>query len=452
MTCHEAGRLDEAQALYRGILARESDHAESLHLLGLITAQNGDPEEGAALIRHAMALTPGRGPHHNNLALAYHLLGRDEDAVREYRTAAALLPGSAEIQNNLATILRDLGRRDEALAHYRRAAERAPESADIWYNLANALADASAAAEEVESCFRHAVKLRPDFAKAYGNYGRWLLTRGHWALASTLLTQATRLAPAHAPAWSNLGIALQELGRTAAAEACYRRAARLDRGLADAQYNLGCLLHGQGRTDDAVACQLAALAADPGHGRARLAFAMAQLPILYHTQIEVDARRRRYGAALQALAAAEPAPEQARALADAIGSTQPTFLPYQGEDDRTLQSLYGTFACRVLAATAPALPPPPRPAPGARIRLGIVSGFFCDHTIFKLFLEGWLTQLDRDRFRGDRLPHRPDRGYPDGTGGVLVRPVRPRPDLGHRVAVGDRRRRAACGALPRNRP
>jgi predicted O-linked N-acetylglucosamine transferase (SPINDLY family) len=35
---------------------------------------------------------------------------------------------------------------------------------------------------------------------------------------------------------------------------------------------------------------------------------------------------------------------------------------------------------------------------GQRIRLGIVSGFFCDHTLFKLFLEGWLTRLDRSRF------------------------------------------------------
>ena len=38
------------------------------------------------------------------------------------------------------------------------------------------------------------------------------------------------------------------------------------------------------------------------------------------------------------------------------------------------------------------------PAQGERIRLGIVSGFFCDHTLFKLFLEAWLTKLDRARF------------------------------------------------------
>ena len=123
---HEAGRIEQAQALYRGILARDPDDADSLHLLGLITAERGNPAAGAALIQRAMAIAPGRAPYHNNLALSYRLLGRGEDAVREYRTAVALRPQSAEIHNNLATTLRDLGRHEEALAHYRQAAEHAP--------------------------------------------------------------------------------------------------------------------------------------------------------------------------------------------------------------------------------------------------------------------------------------------------------------------------------------
>jgi predicted O-linked N-acetylglucosamine transferase (SPINDLY family) len=83
-------------------------------------------------------------------------------------------------------------------------------------------------------------------------------------------------------------------------------------------------------------------------------------------------------------------------VADAIGRSQPFFLPYQGQDDRALQALYGRFACDVLAE--PPVHLARTPADGERIRLGIVSGFFCDHTLWKLFLEGWLTQIDRGRF------------------------------------------------------
>jgi len=394
---HAAGRLGNAQALYRGILARDPDHADSLHLLGLLTSEQGNPAEGAAMIRRAVALAPGRAPYHNNLALSYRLLGRGEDAVREYRTALTLRPQSAEIHNNLATTLRDLGRHEEAVAHYRQAAEHAPGVAAIWYNLANALGERGAPAE-VEACFRRAVELQPDFTNAHANYGRWLMTQARWADAESRLAEAALLEPKQAPTWTNLGITLQEQGRTEEAEACYRRAIALAPRFAVAHYNLGCLLLEQGRTDDAAACQEAAIAADPQYGAARLGLCMAQLPILYRTEAEIAERRRRYAAALDSLAGALQASEAVRSLAAAIGTSQPFFLPYQGEDDRTLQATYGRLACRVLAATEQPAPLVPRPAGGERIRLGIVSGFFCQHTIFKLFLEGWLTQLDRSRF------------------------------------------------------
>ena len=125
---------------------------------------------------------------------------------------------------------------------------------------------------------------------------------------------------------------------------------------------------------------------------------MAQLPVLYRTEAEIADRRQRYAAALDSLEAALRAPAAVCSVAAAIGTAQPFFLPYQGQDDRVLQAAYGGLACRVLAATEPPAPLAPLPAPGERIRLGIVSGFFCQHTIFKLFLEGWLTQLDRGRF------------------------------------------------------
>ena len=389
MTLHRAGRLREAAARYRGILARHRDDADSLHLLGLITAEQDDPQAGIALIRRAMALKPGFAPHHNSLGLAYRRLGRLENAVREYEAAAALRPGSAEIHSNLATTLLDLGRLEAAVAQYRLAAAQAPGNADVWYNLANALA-AIGPPDETERCYRTAIALKPGFADALGNFGRWLMTRGRWAEAESRLAELLTLAPVQAGSWNNLGIVSHELGR-AEAEPCFRNAIEIDPRLADAHYNLGCLLSGHGRTDEAIACHRAALAVEPGFAKARLAVCIAQLPILYGSEEEVEQRRRRYAAELDALA-------DVGSLADAIGTSQPFFLPYQQQDDRALQAQYGRIACGALAASWPPVTPAGPPAFGKRIRLGIVSGFFRDHTLMKLFMEGWLTQLDRSRF------------------------------------------------------
>lgn len=391
MTLHQAGRFDEAARLYRAILERDHDHADSLHLLGLITAEQGQPEAGIALIRRAMAIQPGCAPHYNSLGHAYRRLGRLEDAATAYRAGSALLPGSAEIHSNLATTLLEMGHHDEAVAHYRRAAEQAPGMADIWYNLANALA-ATGPPAETERCYRNAIAFRPGFVDALGNYGRWLMTRGRWQEAESWLAESLCLNPMQAGLWNNLGIVCQERG-AAEAELCYRHAIAVDPHLADAHYNLGCLLSGHGRADEAIACHTSALTAEPGFAAARLAACMAHLPILYRTEAEVAERRQRYAAALAALVT-----QDAAGVAAGIGASQPFFLPYQQQDDRALQDLYGRFACRVLAEAEPAATLAPPPAPGERIRVGVVCGFFCDHTLFKLFLEGWLTQFDRSRF------------------------------------------------------
>jgi predicted O-linked N-acetylglucosamine transferase (SPINDLY family) len=389
MTLHRAGRLREAAACYRGILARDRDDADSLHLLGLITAEQDSPQAGIALIRRAMTLKPGFAPHHNSLGHAYRRLGRLEDAAREYEAGALLRPESAEIHSNLATTLLDLGRAEEAVAQYRLAAGQAPDNPDVWYNLANALA-ATGPPDETEQCYRTAIALKPGFAAALANYGRWLMIRGRFAEAEIHLAESLTMAPVQAGTWNNLGIVSHELGRVEA-EPCFRNAIEIEPGLADAHYNLGCLLSEHGRTDEAIACHRAALAVEPGCARARLAVCMTQLPIGYRSQREVRRRRRRYAAELKALAGADR-------LADVVGTSQPFFLPYQQQDDRALQARYGQLVCRVMDEAFPPVTLAGPPAPGERIRLGIVSGFFCDHTLMKLFLEGWLTQLDRSRF------------------------------------------------------
>ena len=71
------------------------------------------------------------------------------------------------------------------------------------------------------------------------------------------------------------------------------------------------------------------------------------------------ARRLSGGVGGSGRAVEEPA--VARAVAAAIGTSQPFFLPYQGENDREPQAAYGRLACRLLAETEPVPPPAARP-------------------------------------------------------------------------------------------
>jgi predicted O-linked N-acetylglucosamine transferase (SPINDLY family) len=165
-----------------------------------------------------------------------------------------------------------------------------------------------------------------------------------------------------------------------------------------AHYNCGVALRGEARIAEARTHFARAHALKPDFLEAELALCMAELPALYEDESNLAERRDAYASSLARLCTdVESAPAPA-VLAEAIGSHQPFYLPYQGCNDRELQVLYGSLVCKIMAARYPTPVLPNPPGPHEPIRLGIVSGFFRQHSNWKIPVKGWLKMLDRDRF------------------------------------------------------
>src|ERR1700730_15515428 len=114
---HRAGRLVEAERLYRQICAVDSSHVGSLHLLGVLTHQLGR-SDAAELIRRAVTLKTDYAEAHNELGVVLGARGLFTEAIACFERAATLKPDYAEANCNLGNALRELGRMDEAAAHY----------------------------------------------------------------------------------------------------------------------------------------------------------------------------------------------------------------------------------------------------------------------------------------------------------------------------------------------
>ena len=132
---HQAGRLDQAGALYLRVLAAQPDNADVLHLLGGLRLQQGDLAQAVELSARAVAIKPNLAEALNNLASALSQLGRLEEAVDAGRKAVALkpLPGA---YNNLGIVLTNLGRLTEAEDSLGQALRLRPDDAEAHLNLA----------------------------------------------------------------------------------------------------------------------------------------------------------------------------------------------------------------------------------------------------------------------------------------------------------------------------
>ena len=234
---HHAGRLAEAEALYRQILAAQPNHADALHLLGVIAHQTGRHDLAAEWIRQAILLDPNNPSAHSNLAEACRVTGRFDEAIAACRRALELRPGYPEAHINLGSALRDVGLLDEAIAAYRRALALKPDSPETHNNLGNALKDRGQL-DEASAAYRRALALRPDWPEIHNNLGNALKDRGQLDEAIAAHRSALQLRPDSAAAYNNLGNALKDQGELDGALAAYRRAIEIKPDHAGAHGNL----------------------------------------------------------------------------------------------------------------------------------------------------------------------------------------------------------------------
>jgi tetratricopeptide (TPR) repeat protein len=295
---HQSGQLEQAARIYQSILDQQPDHADALHLLGVVALQQGNPPRAVELIGRAIAVNPSAAAFHCNLAEAYRALGELDRAAGCCQLALRLQPDYPEAANNLGLILQAQGKNQAAIAQFREALRLGPNAPMVHNNLGNALRLEGDKAQAL-ACFRQAVRLGPNLAEAHSNLGQLLLELRHGeevlpvaelarvplgTLASSATGsiphaarlkeaafhcgEAVRLGPNFPDARNNLGNVLREQGKLHEAKSCYAEALRLNPDLALTYSNMGQALQEEGKLDDAIAWYQQGLKLAPAVGPA----------------------------------------------------------------------------------------------------------------------------------------------------------------------------------------
>ncbi|MEQ8329397.1 MAG: tetratricopeptide repeat protein [Longimicrobiales bacterium] len=209
---HGSGRLADAEAAYRAVVARTPHHAEALGLLGVVRIERADPTEGLSLLRHAAGLRPDDPAILNNLGLALQRTGQSAEAATILEALVRDHAGEIEPWLNLGNARRGLGDLEGAEAAYRRYVDLGGDRPEATYNLGCILMDLGRR-PEADAAFAALLRTVPGHAEALNNRGTLAFEAGDAEAAERFFRDALRAAPGHDAARANLGQVLRESGR-----------------------------------------------------------------------------------------------------------------------------------------------------------------------------------------------------------------------------------------------
>ena len=132
--CYEAGRLDEAEKIFKEVIAQIPECADAHNLLGIVYAGHK----------------------------------KFTDALVNFKEAVRLNPNNAAYNSNLGNALQDNGELNESMPYYVKAIELQSDFADAYYNLSNSLRKLQRFPESFQY-LNKAKSLNPKYLKCYIN-------------------------------------------------------------------------------------------------------------------------------------------------------------------------------------------------------------------------------------------------------------------------------------------
>ena len=297
---HQAGRLVEAERLYRQSLAQDAEDPTTCYMLGVLCLQQGRAAEALTLLGKALDEEPDDPELLGHHGLALHELKRFDEALKDFDKALGHDSGFALGHFYRGNTLRAMDRHEEALVAYEKLRALTPGFAGGWYGRGVSLAQLGRTAEALSACdqavklepthgqawyqrgdllqkmkklpealasYDQAVRLLPNFAGGWTNRASVLLGLKRWRDALDSADRALVLG-ANAAAWSNRSMALAQLNDRRGALESIERALALEPDLADALCNLSSILCGKRDYEGALTAADRAIAIQPRHADA----------------------------------------------------------------------------------------------------------------------------------------------------------------------------------------
>ena len=256
---HQAGRLPDAERLYRIVLIHQPSQPDAHHNLGVLVMQTGRVEEGLSHLKEALDINPVNSQYWLSYVAGLLRAGRIEvaDAMLQAAIGRGLQgEGARALQQQIAT------------------ARQASASADVTPPPPNAETDSIARLflllkagrhAEMETVARALLKQQPNHGKIWRLLGTALSRQGRDLEAVAVLEEAGVSCPNDVEIWYDLGALFTRLGQPDNALPCYARGVEIDPARADIWLDYAACAHALGHFEEACRHAGRALALKPDY-------------------------------------------------------------------------------------------------------------------------------------------------------------------------------------------
>ncbi len=174
---HKAGRLQQAETIYRQVLSAAPDQPDALRFLGVMAVNAGRADVGCQLLEASVRQRPGHADTLSNFAVALNSANRFAEAIQTAERALAIDPNIFEARFSIVWGLHRLNENERALPLVLELVEQNPSHAHL-ISTAAAIAMNLRRTDQSLALTERALAIDPEFAIAHWNRAMALLTLG----------------------------------------------------------------------------------------------------------------------------------------------------------------------------------------------------------------------------------------------------------------------------------